>query len=308
MELREINYVLAIAKHQSISKAAESLYLTQPTLSKFLIGLESELGLKLFRKVGNKYVLTYAGERYVEHAKQMQRLNTDLELELSDILKRDVGVLKVAYAPMRCTYMLPRTLPQFRLLHPNIRVQVFEGSSDENDRRLLEGQVDLAFYSKPAVTNPLLSYETIGQEELFICTCANHPIGRFAQPNPGGHPILDPALLVKEQIILMRPEQRTRQITDSIFRELGLHFENTICTGNLPAIMELVAEGFGISFVFASHLRNRLGTKPIDCYSFGSGRVISNFVAAYRKGSYLPAYANEYIDLVRKLHAEQAEQ
>ena len=61
MDFRDLNYVLAIARHQNITRAAESLYISQPTLSKFLIALEHELGLKLFTRVGNRYTPTYAG-------------------------------------------------------------------------------------------------------------------------------------------------------------------------------------------------------------------------------------------------------
>ena len=69
MDFRELTYVMAIAKHKNITKAAESLYLTQPTLSKFLKALEEEVGQPLFRRLGNKYIPTYAGERYIERAR-----------------------------------------------------------------------------------------------------------------------------------------------------------------------------------------------------------------------------------------------
>jgi len=71
MEFREFQYVIAIAKYQNITKAAESLYIGQPTLSKFLKNLEDELGVSLFRKAGHKYHLTYVGERYLEKAEQI---------------------------------------------------------------------------------------------------------------------------------------------------------------------------------------------------------------------------------------------
>lgn len=302
MDFRELTYVQAIAKHQNITKAAEALYVSQPTLSKFLISLESELGLKLFRKLGHRYQLTYAGERYLEYAAKILRLKTDLDVELADILKRDIGVLNLAFARMRCTYMLPGTLPEFRRLHPNVKVNIFEGSSDENDRRLLEGQVDVAFYSHPAVENPQLSYETLDREELLICTAKGNPLGRFAHENPGGHPVLDLELLVKEPVILMYPEQRTRQITDALFQERHIQFESMVFTSNLPAIMGLVARGYGISFVFEPHLRHFAELGQIDCFSIGQGRVVSDFVAAYRRGSYLSSYARDYIALVRDLH------
>ena len=302
MDFRELTYVQAIAKHQNITKAADALYVSQPTLSKFLISLESDLGIKLFRKLGHKYVLTYAGERYLDYANRILRLKTDLDVELADILKRDVGVLNLAFARMRCTYMLPGTLPDFRAKYPNVKVNIFEGSSDENDRRLLSGEVELAFYSRPAVENPLLEYEVLDREELLICTCKDHPLKRFAQANPGRYPILDLELLKKEQVILLQPSQRTRQITDALFQERGLSFENTVTTSNLPAAMGLVSRGYGVSFLFDPHVRHRDERLSIDCYSIGNGRVLSDFVAASRKGSYISAYARDYIELVRELH------
>ena len=84
MDFRDLSYVLAIAKTQNITKAADSLYVTQPTLTKFLQNLEKEMGQKLFRKLGNRFVLTYAGERYV--AKATEILN--LKLILGQILIR----------------------------------------------------------------------------------------------------------------------------------------------------------------------------------------------------------------------------
>ena len=306
MDFRELNYVLAISKHQNITKAAEALFVSQPTLSKFLITLEQDLGLKLFRKLGHKYLLTYAGERYVDKAKQILQMKNDLDSELADIIKRDVGVLNVAFPPMRCSYLLPDTLPAFQALRPNVKVNIFEGSSAENDRRLLDGQVDVAFYSKPNDLNPLIEYETLWEEEMLICTCKDHPIGRFAQPNPASrYPRLDPALLKNELLLQMMPDQRTRQITDDYIHEYSLEFENVMYTSNLPAIMELVSIGYGVSFIFESHLQHRVVTQPIDCYSFGEPKTTSDFVAAYRKNSYLSSYVRDFIEIARQsFHAK----
>ncbi len=301
MDFRELTYILAIAKHGNITKAADSLYVGQPTLSKFLMALEEELGLKLFRRVGNRYMLTHAGERYVEKASQILSLKGDLDAEMADIIKREVGELSVAFASMRCTYMLPGTLPVFHEMHPNVKVNVFEGNSEENDRRLLEGQAEVAFYTRPSELNPQIRYESIAQEELLICTCKDHPIGRFARENPASpYPKLELSLLKNEQIIMMRPQQRTRQIMNGILRREGISYENVLYTGNLPAIMELVALGYGVSFVHESHLRHRSGTRPIDCFSFGEPRTVSDFVAAARKGGYISRYARDFIEIVKR--------
>ena len=301
MDFRKLKYVLAIAEHQSLTKAAEALYVGQPTLSKFLNTLEEDLGLPLFRKVGNKYLLTYAGKRYVEKAARILRLKEDLDAEIADILRRDVGVLNIALAKMRCSYLLPCTLPVFHMRYPNVKTNVLEGSSEENDRRLLSGQIDVAFYSMPSTPNPLIDYHTLATEELLICTCKGHPLRKHAQPNPHSpYPRLDLSLLEKELVLMMRPEQRTRQIMDSILYENRIQLTNVEYTSNIQAIIGLVAHGYGISFVFETHLNHRLESLPIECYSFGNPRTLCDFVAATRKGSYVSRYAQEFIDIVRR--------
>lgn len=300
MDFRELQYILAIARHQNMTKAAESLYVGQPTLSKFLASFEQKVGLKLFKKTGHKYVLTYAGERYVEKATQILCLKDDLDAEMSDIIREDVGVLNVAFANMRCTYMLPLVLPAFHRMHPNVNVSLYEGSSTENDSRLLAGQIDIAFYTYPAEPDPLIEYIPLSQEELLICTCLDHPLKKQAVETPAlSRPQLDLNLLKNERILLMQPQQRTRQIMDQILREKQISFNNVLCTSSIPAILGLVAEGYGVSFIFDAHLKHHPDRDRIECFSLDDPRAHSSFVASVRKGGYLPYYARDFIEIVR---------
>ncbi len=301
MDFRTLQYVVAISEHQNITKAAESLYVGQPTLSKFLISLEKELDLKLFRRLGHRYLPTYAGERYVARAKQILQLGEDLDAEMSDILKRDVGVLRVAFAPMRGSYLLPVVLPVFQACYPNVKITVLEGSSETNDQRLLSGQADLAFYSKPAEINPLIEYTTLSQEELLLCTGQNHPIGDSAHHISGSpYPYLDLGLLQNERVLLLTPSQRTRQITDNVLHAGRIQLSDTLVISNMQAIMGLVSSGYGVSFLFDCHLHHRVDSRPIECYRFGKKETLCDFVAASRKGSYLPFYAQKFIEIIKK--------
>ena len=301
MDDRKLHYILEIAKYQNLTRAAEALYVGQPTLSKFLYSLETELGLPLFRKVGNRFLLTYAGERYVEKASQILRLKEELDAEMADILHRDVGVLNVAFAKMRYSYMLPCVLPVFQNMHPNVKTNVLEGNSQENDRRLLSGQIEVAFYSKPSITDDNIEYHPLASEELLICTCSGHPLGRLAVPNPDSpFPKLDLSLLENERVLMMYPEQRTRQIVDVILRENRIRLSNVQYSTNIQAIIGLIERGYGVSFIFQTHLNHSAKTLPIECYSFGKTRTVCDFVAATRKGSYLSHYAQDFIDIVRQ--------
>lgn len=95
MDFRDLTYLLAIARQQNITRAAESLYLSQPTLSKFLKGLEGELGLPLFERLGYKYIPTYAGEQYIKKAKEILALKKELDQQMGDIIKNNEGYLKI---------------------------------------------------------------------------------------------------------------------------------------------------------------------------------------------------------------------
>ena len=302
MDFRELSYITAIAKHQNITKAAEALYISQPNLSKFLSTLENDLGLKLFTRIDKKYIPTYAGERYLDYARTILESKASLDSELADIVKRDVGVLNIGLPNMRCTFMLPKTLPEFNSKYPNVKVNIFEGTSAMIDKRLLEGDIDLAFYSKPHKSNPHIEYEKLATEELLVCTCKNHPVKKIAD----SHNRIELSALKDERLILLSPEQRTGQISRFYLAKSNINLDNSITTNNMPAVISLTEQGWGVSFIFESHLRWHSPVPKIDTFSFGAidkPRVTSDFVAAFRKGSYLSTYAREFINIAGKLYA-----
>ena len=86
MDLREQEYVVALAKHKSITKAAEELFITQPTLSIFISRLEERMGIRLFERIGKRFIPTYAGESYLKNARQMLVLENQFHAELSDLI------------------------------------------------------------------------------------------------------------------------------------------------------------------------------------------------------------------------------
>lgn len=298
MDFRELKYLTAIAKHQNITKAAEELYMLQPNLSRFLKNMEEELGLRLFERVDRKYIPTYAGQRYLDYARTILETKSNLDTEIADIIKRDVGVLNIGLPNMRCAYMLPKTLPDFNAKYPNVKVSIFEGTSSVIDTKLLEGDIDLAFYSKPHEINNRINYETLAREELLVCTCRNHPVKNLAV---NGH--IELSALKDERLILLSPEQRTGQISRHWLKHAGVDLSNSITTNNMPAVIALTQQGWGVSFVFESHLRWHSPKPEIDTYSFGEDKVMSDFVAAFRKGGYLSSYAREFIMITRNLYA-----
>ncbi len=294
MDFRDLSYVLAIAKYQNMTKAAEALYITQPTLTKFLQSLEKQMGQKLFRKLGHRFVLTYAGERYVKKATEILNLKKELDQEMNDIIKNNFGSLKISFPTMRGTYMLPCTLPIFHQRYPHVRLDVIEDHSSQLEELLLQGETDLAFFNLP-IKSTDIDYEIIKREELLVIMAFDHPLAQNAQEN---HPRwIDLQQLKEEPFIMQIPGQRTRETVDQLFKKAGFAPTIRLETSNIPAAVQLAAKGYGCFFVTDTHLRHL--SPRVTSFSIGQSGVTVDFVAAYRKNSYLPYHAREYISIVK---------
>ena len=149
MDFKDLEYFAAIARCGNITRAAQQLYVSQPTLSKFLQKLEGDTGLVLFQRAGRRLELTYAGQRYLAHAERLLSQKREMDAELTDLLRADTGVLHVGMPPFRCSFSLPEVLPVFRAQFPQVQFRIEEAPSAELDHKLLEGEIDLAFLYEP---------------------------------------------------------------------------------------------------------------------------------------------------------------
>lgn len=299
MDFKDLSYVLAIAKYQNITKAAEPLYITQPTLTKFLQGLERDLGQKLFKRLGNRYVLTYAGERYTAKAGEILNLKKELDLEMGDIIRNNAGSLKIAFPTMRGTYMLPCTLPIFNSLYPNVKLDILEAHSSQLEGMLQNGDADLAFFNLP-VKSPNIDYEIISHEEVVLVLSATHPLAHAGIRRENcRYPWMDLNQMKNEPLIMQIPGQRTRQTVDTLFKNYDFEPNIKLQTSNISAEVELAARGYGACFVTETHLKHLSPGKKLACFSVGNPCTTVDFVAVYRKGSYLPYHAKEYIKIVK---------
>ena len=108
MNTREQEYMLALDKTRSITRAAEQLHVTQPTLSLFLTNLEKRLGTPLFHRLGKKLVPTQVGEAYLRRAQQIVALKYDFEMEMSDLTSGRQGTLHVGGLRKGNLFLMPR--------------------------------------------------------------------------------------------------------------------------------------------------------------------------------------------------------
>ena len=139
---REYEYVSAIAREGTLSGAAVQLGVSQPALTRFLQREEGELGTALFQRIDNRMVLTYAGECYLEHIKQIFAIQAHMRAELDDIARMDRGRLRVGITGIRRPFTIFSVIPQFKKKYPNIALTLNEFGSDKLEEMLEKLELD----------------------------------------------------------------------------------------------------------------------------------------------------------------------
>lgn len=301
MELKEARYILAIARQGSLVKAADALFISQPSLSKYLRNLENQLGGPLFYRKDNCYIPTYMGERYIHYAEQIAAYGEQWDREYQDITHREHGRLNIAIPIMMGSTIIQPTLMEFHNRYPHVTINVKEAVNFVAETSLKDHSIDLTFYNVHEFPK-LLDYEVMRREEIVLILSADHALAARAEMRPGfKHPWIDLELFEKENFILLYPDQNTGGIALKLFREYDIAPPVLLHTRNSEMSIKLAMEGLGIAFAPESyyHMAETFSSHSSLCLSIGKMPMITTTIAAYQRERYLPQHARDYMDIIR---------
>ena len=272
MTERELLYVKTIVDEQSISKAAEKLFLSQPSLSKCIQKIEASLGTKLFNRTNTGLVLTYAGERYYQVATHIMRIYNDFEIEVGDINNLKKGRITFGITIYLATLLLPKILPLFKQQYPNIEVFIIEKNSTELEKSLSSGEIDFAImHTAPfyEVSNNLnVDFHSLFKDPFLFATKKDHPFGKYAiRTENSKYPKIDLTLFAKEPFIMMNRWQRIRQVSDLILQKANIIPVVALTTKSYETARRLACEGIGVTFVPEQYLQISRGVYEPDYYT-----------------------------------------
>lgn len=258
MTSRELLYIKTIAEEKSISKAARKLYIAQPSLSQALQKLEEQLGTPLFNRTTTGLSLTYAGERYCHMATQILKIYENFEIEVSDINNLKTGRVHLGITNHLGILTLPQTMRRFHDICPFVEVLVTEDTSSELEKRLAAGELDFVIMHAPAELQPgKIRYETLRRDPFVLVMAPDDPLASKAVAAEGyPFPVLDIRLLEDQPMIRLNPDQRIRQVTDTVLRRAGVRRVSTVMTlKNHTTAQLMAAQGLGITMVPSEYSR-----------------------------------------------------
>lgn len=167
MYFRELEYVVTVAECRSVTAAAKKLFISQPSLSYALSKIEDDLGVKLFDRSHQPLSLTFAGEKYVETAREILTRNYNLEKELKDIASGKKIEINIGMPTERAAYMLPRAVKRIHALYPDMEFRMREDKTSALIEQLLNYEIDFIIAPQiqdavaPELTSELIYYERI---------------------------------------------------------------------------------------------------------------------------------------------------
>ncbi|MGH3176535.1 MAG: LysR family transcriptional regulator [Streptosporangiaceae bacterium] len=248
MDLLQLRYFQAVARHQHVSRAAAELRVAQPALSRVIARLEAELGVPLFDRRGRRIRLNRFGAMFLARAGRALDELDQGQRELRDAAGLAQGTVAVAAETLRT---LSGLLAGFLAGHPGVNFRLFQSPAPAMAARLQAGEVDLCLASQPLPGPALASAELLSEEVLLAVPPSHRLAGRtrVTVSADGGE-------LAGEPFVTTRPGYWQRALTDRLFTDAVI-----VCEGDEPyAIRGLISAGVGIGLMPA--MARRLAPDP----------------------------------------------
>jgi DNA-binding transcriptional LysR family regulator len=239
MRLEQLDAFVEVARRGSVSRAAEALYVTQPTLTARLKGLEQELEAKLFVRSQRGMRLSDAGRAFLPYAERTLDTVSSGRRLLAELARGESGQLALGAAPAVSTYVLPRILTRFRRTHPKVALAVRTGHSEEVLELVLREQVQIGLGR--ALRHPQVEAIPLYEDELVLVVDPRH---KFASEEE-----VDPDELSEVQLILFDRTSSYHRLTSEFFEDVGAVPRGVMELDNIDAAKKMVEQGLGVAFL-----------------------------------------------------------
>ena len=305
MDIREYSYFLAIVDQGSITRAAEALYISQPSLSIFLKKLETRLGFPLFSRNGSHLILTNEGKVYAEYARRIVLLNKELDQYFSDLEEMNVGSVRIGLTSNRAALIL-RNLSKIHSLMPNIKLELIEGSSHVLEQQIETHEIDFALLNRPFHSGELGFVPLFEDEAVLGIPRCFDVTDRTRAIDGSVYPWIDVAEVICYPFILNARGQRLRQISDYLFLAKGLSPTVYMETRSFYNISTAIRQQIGMGFLLDSYIStyNLTEDDALFCSIGISSPTSLQFVIAYPLDGYLSPPAKRCVEILEAIIPE----
>lgn len=293
-------YFLTIAKTGNLNKAAMQLYVSQPSLSKYIQRLEARLGTPLFDHSVSPMQLNESGKLYLRYLLDAVEKEQELLTQIDEINQMIRGTLRLGIPSYCGQCYLPKILPKYQEEMPQVSVELHEDTGDKLEQALVNQEIDLAILHLP-ILNEHLTYEPVANERILLVTQRSlEDKGIFGERG----------ITVREgkisdfdgkALIMPQTDQKLGQIVNDFFCRIGYSPSIFTRTRNVATTLALAAVGMGAGFVPESGLDtiSEEILKKLSFYSFEHELSAWQLAAVRRKNSVSSIFSQRFVELFK---------
>ncbi len=313
MTSQQIEYVLTLAEERSFSKAAQKLYVTQPSLSQFIKNLENELCTQLFDRSTSPIRITPSGEVYIEAVRRMKAIEEELSQQLADLSNLKTGDLRIGTSPFRASCLLPKSIAEFLKMYPGVNIHILESKMPDLEKAVLEGNIDLYLGTGP-FDESLFHAEALAEEQLYLAVPPdleiNHELKDYQisdydikLDNVKLHktPAVDITWFQDQKFILQQQGQKLYSMAMEICQSFRFTPDIVLYSERLETAFSWALAGIGITFLPDFLIRFGNNKKHPVYYKLNHPVATQHLCIAYRKNRYLSRVSIEYIAVLKRL-------
>lgn len=273
VQLVQIEGFLEVARRGSVSRAAEALFVTQPTLTARLHGLERELGAPLFVRTPHGMRLTDAGRALVPYAERALRALGDGRDVIEQVRTASAGHLMIGAAPAVSTYILPELLEKFVADHPRVEVSVRTGHSEDIVDLVLSDEVQIGLGR--AIRHPDLEMRQFHTEELVLVCAPGHPFAKRRSV------VMEE--VAAERMIMFDLTSSYYEITQAAFLAAGVKPRGLMELDSIEAAKKMVERGLGVALLPRSAVAREVEAKSLRQVNMKDAPPMYQSIVAYRR-------------------------
>ena len=309
--LKHIDYVYTVYKEKSFTRAAEKLYISQPSLSATIKKIETELGYPIFERNGKEITPTYIGEKYIKAAEEILAIEKNLENEIDDLLQFRTGNILLGSTTYIVSNVLPDTLKHFGEEYPDIELKILVEQSSILHEKLEKGLVDIAL-DNAISRNPNYEYIPLLKEHILIGVPQDWELNQLYKNyqipleaisdiscDYNRLPKINISSLRDKEFILLKNGNKMRQISNKIFAEKNMIPQICFEFDQLMTSLSFAESGFGICFLTDTLLRYGVSCKNITLYQPDTTFADRTLYIMYKKNKYLSSASSEFIRFLK---------
>jgi LysR family hydrogen peroxide-inducible transcriptional activator len=241
VNLRDLEYLVAVGEHHHFGRAAEACHVSQPTLSTQIKKLEQELGIALVERSPRQVMLTAAGERVVDRAQVILDEAAAIRALARQVTDPEGGTLRLGLFPTLAPYLLPHVVPALHERYPNLELLLIEEKTEVVLDQLRSGRLDAAILALP-IPGEAFQQLPLFTEDFVLAVPAEHPLAATRGT-------VDPSVLAGEHVLLLQEGHCLRDQALSVCRLAGASERRGFQATSLETLRQMVAAGVGITLL-----------------------------------------------------------